>query len=92
MPHFIAYAWIATILITIALAGCRGMPILHAFGWIDTRRGLYTSLVVMTMVCGLAALHLDSDAQMLGQAPMVWATLIALVYAWVCIGWRLRKT
>jgi len=91
MQLFIAYGWIATVLATIALAGCRGMPILHAFGWIDTRRGLYASLSVTAVVCGLAGLGLASDAQLLGQGPMAWAMLIALVYAWVCIGWRLRK-
>ena len=47
MPHLIAYAWLATILTTIVLAGSRGIPILHAFGWIDTRRGLYASLSVL---------------------------------------------
>jgi len=91
MDMLIAYAWLTTVLVTIALAGCRGIPILNAFGWIDTRRGLYASLIVMATVCGLVALQLAYDAQLLGQSPMVWATLVALVYAWVCISYRLRK-
>jgi len=56
MQLFVAYAWLATVLSTIALAGARGIPILNAFGWIDTRRGLYASLSVLAIACGLAAL------------------------------------
>ncbi len=41
--HLIAYAWIATVVVTIALAAGRRIPIVNAFGWIDSRPGLYCS-------------------------------------------------
>ena len=72
MPSFIAYAWIATVVVTIALAARRRIPILNAFGWIDSGRGFYFSAAVLAVVCGLAGLQLTSDAQLLearAQSP-----------------------
>ncbi len=92
MPTLIAYAWIATVVVTIALAARRGVPIINAFGWIDSRPGFYFSLIVLAVVCGLAVLQLASDALLLGQAPVTWAALIALLYAWACIGQQLRRS
>ena len=91
MPTVIAYAWLATVVVTIALAAGRRVPILNAFGWINSRPGFYCSLTVLAVVCGLAVLQLASDALLLGQAPIVWAALIALLYAWACIAHQLRK-
>ena len=75
--HLIAYAWIATVVVTIALAARRGVPIVNAFGWIDSRPGFYFSAAVLAVVCGLAVLQLASDALLLNQAPMTWAALLA---------------
>ncbi len=89
--HLIAYAWIATVVVTIALAAGRRIPILNAFGWIDSRPGFYCSLVVLAVVGLLAILQLKTGTLMLNQQPMSWAMLLVLFYAWACIGFALRK-
>ena len=66
MPYVIAYAWLATAIVTIALAARRRIPIINAFGWIDSRPGLNSSLAVVAVVSGLAVLQLASNAQLLG--------------------------
>ena len=90
--HLIAFAWIATVLVTIALAARRRIPILNAFGWIDSGPGFYFSLVVLAVVSGLAVLQLALGAPLLNQAPVTWAALIALLYAWVCIARQFRRS
>ena len=92
LADLIAYAWIATAVITIVLAARRRIPIVNAFSWIDSRPGFYFSAAVLAVVSGLAVLQLASEALLLGQEPMVWAALIALLYAWVCIGQQLRRS
>ncbi len=92
MPTLIAYAWLATVVITIVVAAGRRIPILNAFGWIDSRPGFYCSLIVLAVVCGLAMMQLASDTLLLNQAPVTWAALIALLYAWACIGQQLRRS
>ena len=59
--HLIAYDWVATVVVTIALAAHRRVPIVNAFGWIDSSPGLYFSAAVLAVVCGLAVLQLASD-------------------------------
>ncbi len=90
MPHLIAYAWLATIIVTIAVAAGRDIPILNAFGLINSRPGFCSSLVVLAIVCVLAAMQLYSESLLFGQQPMTWAMLIMLIYAWCCIGYQLR--
>ena len=92
MPTLIAYAWIATVLVATALAAGRRIPIVNAFGWIDSRPGFYCLLVVLAVVSGLAMLQLASDAPLLNQAPVTWAALIALLYAWACIAQQFRQS
>jgi hypothetical protein len=91
MPTLITYAWIATVVFVVYLAAGRGIPILHAFAPIHSRPGFYFSLAVLAVVSGLAVLQLALEALLLGQTPITWAALIALIYAWVCIGRQLRK-
>ena len=91
MPTLTAYAWIATVVFVVYLAAGRGIPILHAFAPIHSRPGFYCSLIVLAVVSGLAVLQLASEALLLGQEPMVWAALLALLYAWVCIGQQFRR-
>jgi len=92
VAHLIAYAWIATVVVGVALAAWKGLPVLHTFAPIHTWPGFYFSLAVLAVMCGLAVLQLASDALLLGQEPIVWAALIALLYAWVCIGRQLRRS
>jgi hypothetical protein len=91
MPQLIAYVGIATIVLTIAAAAYQGLPILHAFAPIRTYPGLYFNLAMLAVACLLASMQFRTDVTLLGQAPIVWGSLVALVYAWVCIGYQLRK-
>ena len=91
MPQLIAYAWIATVVVTIAVAARRDIPILHAFGPIRTYPGLYLSLALLAIACLFASLQFLSDAKPFGQQPITLASLFALVYCWATIAHRLRK-
>ena len=91
LAHLIAYAWLATVVVTIVLAARRGVPIVNAFGSIDSRPGIYCSLAVLAVVGLLAILQLKTGTLMLRQQPMSWAMLLVLFYAWACIGFVLRK-
>ena len=91
MPTLIAYAWIATVVVTIALAARRRIPIVNAFGWIDSRPGFYCSLVVLAIASLLASLHFLSDVKPFGQQPITLASLFALIYCWTTIAHQLRK-
>lgn len=91
MPTLIAYAWIATAILTVYLAVGRGIPILHAFAPIRTYPGLYFSLGILAVACLFASLQFLTDIEPLGQQPITLASLLALIYCWVTICYQLRK-
>ncbi len=87
----VAYAWIATVVVTIAVAARRGVPILHAFGPIRAYPGLYVSLALLAIASLLVSLQFLSDVQPFGQQPITLATLVALLYSWMTITYQLRN-
>jgi hypothetical protein len=87
----IALAWIATVVYIIGLASRRGVPVFHAFAPIRTYPGLYFSLATLAVASLFASMQFFSNYQPLGQQPITIASAFALLYAWVTIGYQLRK-
>ena len=85
MPTFIAYAWLVSVLVAVAIAGDRNLSVLNVFAPMPGRVGLLVALLFGGMVFGLGVWQLASDSVVLGQLPITWAALVALLYAWACL-------
>lgn len=91
MPHLIAYAWILTVVVTVAAAAYRGIPVLSAFGWINTHGGARLARIALALAAFLVVADWIRPKTILGQRPITWAMLEVLVYAWLCIGYNLTR-
>ena len=89
--HLIACAWLATMIVTVAVAARQGIPILQAFAPIRTYPGLYVPLALSAIACLFASLQFLSDVRPLGQQPITLASLFAPIYCWATIAHQMRK-
>lgn len=92
MSHFIAYAWIVTLLVAIGLSAWRGLPVLNVLLMpISDYPGLYFSIGMMAVACFLMALQFLTNELLFGQQPIYLACLVALIYYWPAVLYRLSK-
>ena len=91
LAYLIAYAFVATVLISIAAAAYKGLPIANVFAPIRTWPGLCFSLATLGLAGVLIALQFAGVLGLLGQRPIAWAGLLGLIYCWTTIACQLRN-
>lgn len=91
MAIYVAQAWLLTILLAVAAAIYKGLPLIEAFASIPTWPAFYFSIAVFLAMSFLAAVQLATDYKPFGQEPMTLAGAIMLVYAWLTIFHCIRK-
>ena len=78
LAHLIAYAWLATILVAIAAAGYKGLPIANVLAPIRSLQGFYFSLATLGLAGVLIAVQLAGYLDLLGQRPITWGGVARL--------------
>ena len=92
MPHFIAYAWIVTLILAIGLSAWRGLPFLNVLLLpVSDFPGLYFSIGMMAIACFFVALQFLTNSLLFGQQPIYLGMIVALLYYVPAVLCRLSK-
>ena len=91
LAYLIAYLFVATVLIAIAAAAYKGLPIANVFAPMRTWPGFYFSLATLGLAGVLIALQLAGYLNLLGQRPITWAALLGLIYLGATVAYQLRN-